>query len=124
MISVIYLYDVLLSKGFCPKILKLKFQPMSGKVKLTFFFPNYHHPCLVYLIFEKHSAHNFISLELTTSLSSRFEKTKYLKCFWSHLIDQDCQGCYPYSRRKEKHLYDEKINQKTIRNEIGPKESV
>ena len=40
------------------------------------------------------------------------------------MIDQDCQGCYPYSRRKEKHLYDEEINQKTIRNEIGPKESV
>ena len=67
------------------------------------------------LFLKKHRAHNCISLELTTSLSSRFEKTKYLKCFWSHLIYQDCRGCYPYSRRKEKHWYDEKINQKTMK---------
>ena len=45
-----YLCNLLLSKRFGPKILKLNFQPMTGKVKLRFS-PKNRLPCLVYPTF-------------------------------------------------------------------------
>ena len=45
-----YLCNLLLSKRFGPKILKLNFQPMTGKVKLRFS-PKNRLPCLVNFIF-------------------------------------------------------------------------